>query len=72
MILFILGSVVGIALMCLLQVNKENRYDTKVKELISYLDMYIQTNARHIKDDYDKGYVNGLEYATLAIKEELQ
>lgn len=39
MILFILGSVVGIALMCLLQVNRDNWRDRRIIELENELKM---------------------------------
>ena len=65
-----ISFILGIVLMCLLQVNKINAEDVRKKEIIDYLHTYAMTNNKG-KTEYDKGYTDALEYASVLIKEEL-
>ena len=66
-ILFILGVVGGVVLMCLVQANRVNELNFTIR----YLNKLSKTNKKG-KTEYDKGYAEGLEYAYEMIKEELQ
>ena len=61
----------GTALMCLLQINRENSRDIRISEIKDYLHTYAMTNNKG-RTEYDKGYANGVEYASVLIEEELQ
>lgn len=67
----IIGSGIGICLMCLLQINRVDSRERKKIKVLKYLKKYSSTNAKG-KTEYDKGYAEGLEYAYEMIKEELQ
>ena len=67
----IIGILIGIVLMSLLQVNRELKTERKINEIKKYLQNYSLTNSKG-KSLYDKGYADGLEYASTLIEEELQ
>lgn len=65
------GVIIGIVVTRLLQVNKVNVSEIRKRELIDYMHMYASTNSKG-KTEYDKGYADALEYASVLIEEELQ
>lgn len=67
MIAFIAGGIAGIVLMCLLQANRINEINFKIR----YLKKVCKTN-RKGNSEYDKGYSDGLEYACTLLEEEKQ
>jgi len=71
MIGMIIGVAIGIVLMCLLQINREATKNVKIDEVKDYLHTHSMTNSQG-KSLYDKGYADGLEYASVLIEEELQ
>ena len=67
----IIGTGIGIVLMCLLQINREDTKNVKIDEIKDYLHSHSMTNSQG-KSLYDKGYADALEYASVLIEEELQ
>lgn len=66
-----ISFVLGIVLMCLLQINRDKSKDYKINEVKDYLHTHSMTNSKG-KSLYDKGYADALEYASVLIEEELQ
>lgn len=77
MIFFILGLIIGdllgMTIMCLVFASREDHKDYVIEEYqenVKELEKWYEQNKKNIETDYDEGYKDGLEYATVLMRGE--